>query len=667
MKVIGISALLIVYSFALYGWGRLGERIVRARWPWPATLCFGLAIWVILGGVLNLLGIARAIVLDFIVLLGLVGACVDVWPSARRVSLESLRERYGSMDFALRTYPGGALILSVFVFTAITQVPPQAFNFRDDLEKYLTHPLRMLATGTLDGGPFSALGYETLGGQAYLHGFIAAHWSIGQINAVDALFGLVLSMTMVLVAAERARLRGWLVPLAVAALFFISPQYVNISALYVGVALLLFLVFIPYGESEGPGIFFATPSSAIVVGLMYAALVALKSTYLLVPLFHFPLSVLAVAVATRRIRTTLIYAQPWCVTVAAIAMAGILPWMLIHAPRWYAAWAALGPSVTTTAEGNQSEFSLLSLDLFSLKPLSWGLGASFAHYTVAVLLVCLCCALIAYRPRRHAWSRNPSILWSLSSCAMLPILYLVTLLIFERYLSGYDRALRYMCPILIALVPAAIIFAGEAPPEIPRQERGQNMRPLMALMAISLPTFLLLGAFFGPLVNRIDQAANHGSILSFAAARAPIYSKFSRFSMSDEAKEAVSEMQHLVPEGETLLAWISLQLHLDYRRNPIFSVEPAGLVSPAQDFPFDGDTEAAEEYFRRHGVRYVLWQRSGAVVRSDKYLLNLLDSRNASRRRFGRIVLAFSRMLFDLSQRSQILHEDKTFLLFRLP
>ena len=663
MKVIGISALLIVYSFALYGWGRLGERIVRARWPWPATICFGLAMWVVLGGVLNLLGIARAIVLDFIVLLGLVGACVDVWPSARRVSLQSLWERYGSMDFALRTYPGGALIVSVFVFTAITQVPPQAFNMGDDLEKYLTHPLRMLATGTLDGGPFSALGYETLGGQAYLHGFIAAHWSIGQINAVDALFGLVLSMTMVLVAAERARLRDWLVPLAVAVLFFISPQYVNISALYVAVALLLFLVFIPYGESEGPGIFFATPSSAVVVGLMYAALVALKSTYLLVPLFHFPLSVLAVAVATRRIRTTLV----WCVTVAATAMVGILPWMLIHAPQWYAAWAARGPSVATTAEGSQSEFSLLSLDLFSLKPLSWGLGAGFAHYTVAVLLVCLCCALIAYRARRHAWSKNPSILWSLSSCAMLPILYLVTLLIFELYLSGYDRALRYMCPILIALVPAAIIFAGEVPPEVPRQERGQNMRPPMALMAISLPTFLLLGAFFGPLVNRIDQAANHGSILSFAAARAPIFSKFSRFSMSDEAKEAVSEMQHLVPEGETLLAWISLQLHLDYQRNPIFSVEPAGLVSPAQDFPFDGDTEAAEEYFRRHGVRYVLWQRSGAVIRSDKYLLNLLDSRNASRRRFGRIVLAFNGMLFDLSQRSQILHEDKTFLLFRLP
>ena len=161
MKVIGIGALLIVYSVALYGWGRFGQRIVRARWPWPATICFGIAVWVALGGVINLLGIARAIVLDCIVLLGLIGAFVDLRVSARRISLKSLRERFGSIDFALRIFPAGALIVSVFVFTAITQVPPQAFNYHDDFEKYLTHPLRMLATGTLEGSPFSALGTQT--------------------------------------------------------------------------------------------------------------------------------------------------------------------------------------------------------------------------------------------------------------------------------------------------------------------------------------------------------------------------------------------------------------------------------------------------------------------------------------------------------------------------
>ena len=136
--------------------------------------------------------------------------------------------------------------------------------------------------------------------------------------------------------------------------------------------------------------------------------------------------------------------------------------------------------------------------------------------------------------------------------------------------------------------------------------------------------------------------------------------------MSDEAKGAVSDLQNLVPEGETLVAWITLPLHLDYRRNRIFDVEPGGLASPAQDFPFDGDAESADEYFRRHGVRYVLWQRSGADARSAERWLKVAASRFAHDRRYGRNTLAFYRMLFDLSQRSQILHEDKTYLLFRL-
>ena len=136
--------------------------------------------------------------------------------------------------------------------------------------------------------------------------------------------------------------------------------------------------------------------------------------------------------------------------------------------------------------------------------------------------------------------------------------------------------------------------------------------------------------------------------------------------MSGEAKAAVSDVQRLVPEGETLVAWISLPLHLDYRRNRIFDVEPAGLASPAQDFPFDGDAEAGEEYFLRHGVRYVLWQYSGTAVRLAKQLLNESASRFAHIRRNARNTLAFNRMLFDLSRRSQILYEDKTYILFRL-
>ena len=137
--------------------------------------------------------------------------------------------------------------------------------------------------------------------------------------------------------------------------------------------------------------------------------------------------------------------------------------------------------------------------------------------------------------------------------------------------------------------------------------------------------------------------------------------------MSDEAKGEASELQNLVPEGEILLAWISLPAHLDYRRNPILNIEPAGLGSPAQDFPFDGDAEAHENYLRRHGVRYVLWQHSGIVARSVERLSIEITSPFGYVRRDGLNAIAFNRMLLDLSQRSNILHQDKTYLLFRLP
>lgn len=45
----------------------------------------------------------------------------------------------------------GGLIVLVIAFAILTQLPPGAFNYHDDFQKYLTHPVRVLATGTLFG------------------------------------------------------------------------------------------------------------------------------------------------------------------------------------------------------------------------------------------------------------------------------------------------------------------------------------------------------------------------------------------------------------------------------------------------------------------------------------------------------------------------------------
>ena len=125
-------------------------------------------------------------------------------------------------------------------------------------------------------------------------------------------------------------------------------------------------------------------------------------------------------------------------------------------------------------------------------------------------------------------------------------------------------------------------------------------------------------------------------------------------------------MQRLVPEGETLLAWISLPLHLDFQRNRIFDVQPAGLGSPMQDFPFGVGADEGIEYFRTHGVRYVLWQHSGTAVRDDGELMYRASKPYAYNRRSFQNTLAFNKMLRAVSRRSEILHDDGTFLLFRV-
>ena len=88
------------------------------------------------------------------------------------------------------------LITLVIGFAILTQFPPSAFNYHDDFQKYLAHPVRMLATGTLFGSPLSAIGSETLGGLAFLHAFPLLVAPVEYINGVDAILGLLLLMML---------------------------------------------------------------------------------------------------------------------------------------------------------------------------------------------------------------------------------------------------------------------------------------------------------------------------------------------------------------------------------------------------------------------------------------------------------------------------------------
>ena len=128
MTFISSVGIVLAVCIALYGWGLLFHRIVR--YPvenWVLVITTGLGAVIFLGGVFNLLRLAYGWVFDSLLIVGIVlaGMYSKFRPKLRRIK-----------DEWFQTAILGLLIAVIMSFTVKTQVPPKAFNWNDDLEKY---------------------------------------------------------------------------------------------------------------------------------------------------------------------------------------------------------------------------------------------------------------------------------------------------------------------------------------------------------------------------------------------------------------------------------------------------------------------------------------------------------------------------------------------------
>ena len=203
------------------------------------------------------------------------------------------------------------------------------------------------------------MGTQTLGAQAFLDAFVVALFPIVYINGVDAVFGLFLCLTL----AARCSNRLATTLLCVLSVVFIDPQYANISTLYCGSALIMAI-------ATAPG----TPA----VGLLCAALIAMKPTFAVFVAIH-------LFATFRSVRST--------VLTSLATAAFLLPWLLVHAPQYLAALQTK-PTAPTPVVGLVERDSL---NLFSFAPLDY--GPSAASYTLLIAAMALCGAL-CFRERK---------------------------------------------------------------------------------------------------------------------------------------------------------------------------------------------------------------------------------------------------------------------------
>jgi hypothetical protein len=663
LKVIIIALFALTYLSSLFGWGHLLEKLLGLSWPFPFTICLGLSGWIFLGGVLNLLGIAYPLVLDGIVIFGLGYFALTLVRSRNLKKVSEYRSFYCSKDVLLRCLPSTMAILIVFVFVAYTVSSPQTFNVHDDLEKYLSHPIRMLATGTVKGSHFSALGSETLGGQAFLHGFALAHWPLGYVNTVDTVIAFLLCLMSVLSGSIRKELPFWYIPLVVLVPIFINPQYVNISSLYTASAMIIFLflgVWIHFEEDKDT--LLSWPSLAFL-GLSYAALIALKTFYLLVVIIHFVLVFLGIICVSHSFKNAI----KWAIRTAFSTLLFSSPWILVYYSNWITWLSNISGPQAYLSDSGFARQTAAAINLLSSEKLFFGFGTTFAHYTATMIVVTLCClSLLVYKAAIQPTHTTRKVM-GFAACATAPILYVVNIFMLAPLLTGPSNGLRYLCPIIIAAVPCSLIIAASAVSESMRLKKTKSQFSKIPLLIFALFAVGLAVIFYESLAERARQAYQFGSTLSFSElARDPLYLDYNKYAFSPDAKKDIQKAQLVVPEGRNLVAWTPLAMHLNYRRNRILDIDPAGLANPWLGFPFGRQVGEGVKYFINLDAHYVLWQYSSLAVRPEQALLEWAASPYARSHTIGARTYQFVNTLKDMARDSQIFYNNGSIVVIQI-
>ncbi len=587
--------LIALFSVSLFGWGTAFRRLFHLpRGSWPATATLGMAVLVSLGGLLNLFRLARPTPLAIVALLGI---CFAV-PALDQIAYER------------RWHYGLALLFAVAVlgFSIVTLVPPQAYNYHDDYQKYFAHVVRMVETGTVYGSPLSAIGSQTLGGQAFLQGFLVAYFPIAYVNGFDAVFALFLCLML----ASEFSLGDpgrWLATLvSMLLVLIIDPQSVNTSSLYSGVALMLALAVIWSDPRERPA-----SSDSVATGLLFAALVAVKSTFAL-----FPLLVLVLLTVQLGVRWGIRTGLYWTLFLA--------PWILLHSPRYVTAFLGPHPPPVVVGPGEPSHSPWLSFD-----PLSY--GVSVGTCTLLMAAIGVAAWLVYWMARKRERGERDSAL-SIGLIATAGIAMYLVFVFIAPWQAGYRHALRYSAPVAIAMATAVFGLAARQVPSL-----RSRWTAVPAALAVAIAALFPIS-----IVERAQQAITYGSTLAFSwLAEDADFIEYSQSVLHGGVRDRTRALLSHVPPGEPVIAWIDTPFYLDYARNPIYDLESAGLTTSWANPP---------------SARYLLWEYGGVATETESDLRQNAKLDGALDRLTATRTLAFLERVRSWAAKGQVLYDD---------
>jgi hypothetical protein len=597
--------LIVFQSFAA-----MGRHIARAlgsshRREVALPAAWGLAAMTLLGGLLNLFGLARPSVLMVLVVAVVVLDLLWEWRAATRMGTP--RSAPGPAAPAASPERWGWLwIVPLVGLLGIKYLSSLAVAFSptDDRPAYLVQVARMLQTGSIGIDPFSIRQLSSLGGSTFLVSLICSVAPLSYAYLFDP--GI---CSIILAALTWSIIRRDLGGspaescLLTAMVLMADVPYLNITGYLAAAVLFLALIRTAYltcGEGghrqrEGP----------ILLALTGAGLVALKTTCIpFVALFF------VTWCGLRLLRSRGLEPVREVCLIGLIASVLILPWM------WQQYVSGGTPLYPFLGKGYEVKGPGLGASDAPLeeKAKAFLYHLSFAPIVAAIVAMILLTSL-PFRDRTARWR----VLFAALSTATLGSLAMT-------FHVATETTFRYSQPILYA----AMIATGLHGYFGARETR------------VGLGLALCLAVFVGSLwVNLHHKMAWVREVV-----------RAGRPSTLPEPGEErrLREAQSAIPEGRTVAVGLQDAFLLDFTRNRIFNLDTMGMASPPPGLPITADpmglrdflahrttafpppaqSDQVLKYLRGVGVEYVMFQRgedstwiTGTEIREKPYWIRL--------------------------------------------
>jgi len=454
--------------------------------------------------------------------------------------------------------------------------------------------------------------------------------------------------------SQRLQAHGVYLLLAIAALILINPQTINIATLYSGSVMIVGMIFssMILPDSSPPKEIKSLLMKSIPVAIFISALIALKTTLIVFAVLFFFLYFLILLIFINDKKLVIITT----IMIAALVLLLLLPWIAIYRDNY---WGIIQNILYTNqpdlfSGSNYSSRSLITKSWFSSNRLYW--GGSFLGYNILMLIMLMFSLLAAYAStKKKTVLPKPYLLAVLIACVVTIANYFITAFFWDP-----DTQIRYSCPVLIAILPLAILILGKQY-DIPKSDVSvvacKGIFDRFRIPSVMLLILIIMVVFFGPaLLERMSLVYHRRTVLAFPLPMG--YIGFNTTMFTEAARNDIRNVQNKTEENQKILAWVSVPFHLDFSRNKIFTVSEPGICNPWLRFPLNGSTEDIRKFIKDMGIRYVIWEYKGAALKKESEFNSYLRSPFLIYRKIAVYNLYFRKMLKALAEENRVIYNQ---------